>query len=248
MGCIMPASLADPTRRAIFERLMRDGELTVHALTDRAGVSQPAVSKHLRMLKQARLLRDRREGRETHYSAAARSRALVRLDEPLLARSLRSPRNSVEEDGPMTKLATATTRSIVIERVMPHPPEKIWRALTQGHLIEEWLMKNDFQPVVGNKFNFRAEPMPGWNGVTDCEVLIVEPNERLSYRWDASGEEAANGLKTVVTWTLTPAKAGTLVRMEQSGFRAQDERFYQGAGFGWQKMIAALEKVAAGLD
>ena len=148
----------------------------------------------------------------------------------------------------MTKLATATTRSIVIERVMPHPPEKIWRALTQSHLIEEWLMKNDFQPVVGNKFNFRAEPMPGWNGVTDCEVLIVEPNERLSYRWDASGEEAANGLKTVVTWTLTPAKAGTLVRMEQSGFRAQDERFYQGAGFGWQKMIAALEKVAAGLD
>ena len=84
----------------------------------------------------------------------------------------------------MTKLAIPTTRSIVIERVMPHPPEKIWRALTQGHLIEEWLMKNDFQPVVGHKFNFRAEPMPGWNGVTDCEVLIVEPNERLSYRWD----------------------------------------------------------------
>jgi DNA-binding transcriptional ArsR family regulator len=63
------SSLADPTRRAIFERLMRDGELTVRALTDRAGVSQPAVSKHLRVLKLARLVRDRREGRETHYSA-----------------------------------------------------------------------------------------------------------------------------------------------------------------------------------
>jgi DNA-binding transcriptional ArsR family regulator len=63
------SSLADPTRRAIFERLCRDGELTVHALTDRAGVSQPAVSKHLRVLKLARLVRDRREGRETHYSA-----------------------------------------------------------------------------------------------------------------------------------------------------------------------------------
>ena len=147
----------------------------------------------------------------------------------------------------MTKLAIPP-RSNDIKQEMPHPQEKNRRALTQGHLIEEWLMKNDFQPVVGHKFNFRAEPMPGWNGVTDCEVLIVEPNERLSYRWDASGEEAANGLKTVVTWTLTPAKAGTLVRMEQSGFRAQDERFHQGAGFGWQKMIAALEKVAAGLD
>ena len=146
----------------------------------------------------------------------------------------------------MTEPATATaTRSIVIERVMPHPPEKIWRALTQGPLIEEWLMKNDFRPVVGHKFNFRAEPMEGWNGVTDCEVLVVEPNERLSYSWNASGDEAVNGLKTVVTWTLTRTKDGTLLRMEQSGFRAQDELFFKGAGFGWQKMIAALEQVVA---
>jgi len=147
----------------------------------------------------------------------------------------------------MTDLADAATRSIVIERVMPHAPEKIWRALTQSPLIEEWLMKNDFRPVVGHKFNFRADPMPGWNGVTDCEVLVVEPNERLSYTWNASGEEAVNGLKTVVTWTLTPVDGGTLLRMEQSGFRAQDERFFKGAGFGWQKMVAALERVNAGL-
>ena len=59
----------------------------------------------------------------------------------------------------MTQAATAT-RSIVIEREMPHPPQKIWRALTQGPLIEEWLMQTDFQPVVGRKFNFRAAPMP----------------------------------------------------------------------------------------
>ena len=72
--------------------------------------------------------------------------------------------------------ATAT-RSLVVEREMPHPPEKIWRALTQGALIEEWLMKNDFQPVVGHRFNFRTTPMPRWNGILDCEVLAVEPNE-----------------------------------------------------------------------
>ena len=100
----------------------------------------------------------------------------------------------------MTDLAAAT-RCIVVERVMPHPPEKIWRVLTQGPLIEEWLMKHDFQPVVGHRFNFRADPMPQWNGVTDCEVLVVEPYKRLSYSWNASGDEAANGLKTVVTWT-----------------------------------------------
>ena len=147
----------------------------------------------------------------------------------------------------MTDLAAAT-RCIVVERVMPHPPEKIWRVLTQGPLIEEWLMKNDFQPVVGHRFNFRADPMPQWNGVTDCEVLVVEPYKRLSYSWNASGDEAANGLKTVVTWTLTPTKGGTHVRMEQSGFRPEDERFYQGAGYGWQKMVAGLERAAAGLD
>jgi uncharacterized protein YndB with AHSA1/START domain len=147
----------------------------------------------------------------------------------------------------MTELATIT-RSLVVERVMPHPPEKIWRALTQGPLIEEWLMKNDFQPVVGHRFNFRAAPMPHWNGVTDCQVLAVEPNERLSYSWNASGEEAAGGLKTVVTWTLTPASGGALVRMEQSGFRPEDERNYQGASYGWQRYIGGLERVAAGLD
>jgi DNA-binding transcriptional ArsR family regulator len=62
-------ALADPTRRAIFERLSRNGEQTVHALTDRSGVSQPAISKHLTVLKRAKLVRHRREGRETHYSA-----------------------------------------------------------------------------------------------------------------------------------------------------------------------------------
>ncbi len=142
----------------------------------------------------------------------------------------------------------AATRSLVIEREMPHSPEKVWRALTQGPLIEEWLMANDFQPVVGHRFNFRAPPMPHWNGVTDCEVLAVEPCERLSYSWNASGEESAGGLKTVVTWTLTPTAAGALVRMEQSGFCPEDERNYQGASYGWQRYIGGLARVTAGLD
>jgi uncharacterized protein YndB with AHSA1/START domain len=141
-----------------------------------------------------------------------------------------------------------TARSIVIEKDMPHPPEKIWRALTQRALLEEWLMKNDFEPVVGRKFNFRSTPMPQWNGVTDCEVLAVEPNKKLSYRWDSSGDEAKDGLRTIVTWTLTPTATGTHLRMEQSGFRAEDEPFYQGANYGWQRMVGALESVVARLD
>ena len=95
---------------------------------------------------------------------------------------------------------TAATRTLVIEREMPHPPEKIWRALTQGPLIEEWLMTNDFQPVVGHRFTFRSTPVQGWNGIIDSEVLVVEPNSRLSYSW------ASMGLETVVTWTLTPTQ------------------------------------------
>jgi uncharacterized protein YndB with AHSA1/START domain len=139
------------------------------------------------------------------------------------------------------------SRILVVEREMPHPPEKIWRALTQGALIEEWLMKNDFQPVIGHRFNFRATPMPHWNGIVDCQVRVVEPPKMLSYSWNASGAEAAGGLKTIVTWTLTATKGGTLLRMEQSGFRPEDENNYQGANYGWQRYLGALERVAAGL-
>ena len=73
---------------------------------------------------------------------------------------------------------TPETRSAVVEREFPHPPEKLWRALTQPHLMEEWLMKNDFKPVVGHSFNLRGE----WGGVLDCKVLTVEPQKTLSYR------------------------------------------------------------------
>src|SRR3978361_762210 len=107
-------------------------------------------------------------------------------------------------------MPTPATRSLVIEKEFPYPPEKVWRALTEGTLIKEWLMDNDFQPVVGAQFNFRATPMPNWNGLIDGEVLIVEPNKKLSYTWSSLG------LNSVVVWTLTATKEGTLVRMEQS--------------------------------
>jgi uncharacterized protein YndB with AHSA1/START domain len=143
----------------------------------------------------------------------------------------------------MNDLETSSSRTVVMEREFAHPPEKVWRALTQPELLADWLMQNDFSPRVGHKFNFRAQPMPQWNGVTDCEVLAVDPPRRLSYTWNASGEEARNGTKTVVTWTLTPTKAGTLLRMEQAGFRPEDEGFYQGAQYGWKKMLGTLETV-----
>jgi uncharacterized protein YndB with AHSA1/START domain len=144
----------------------------------------------------------------------------------------------------MTEATAAATRSIVVERRMAHSPEKIWRALTEGPLIEQWLMKNDFEPVVGHKFNLRAKPMAGWNGVADCEVLVVEPPRCVSWSQNASGEQAAGGLKSVVTWTLTPTGDGTHLRMEQSGFRKEDEGGYRAMSFGWPGVLAKLERVA----
>jgi uncharacterized protein YndB with AHSA1/START domain len=108
------------------------------------------------------------------------------------------------------------------------------------------MMKNDFEPAVGRKFQFRAEPMPNWNGVVDCEVLIVDPLQRLSYNWGVGGSES--GLQWVVLWTLTPAEGGTHVRMEQSGFRPDQQAAYGGAKYGWQKFFAGLERVLGGLD
>jgi uncharacterized protein YndB with AHSA1/START domain len=131
----------------------------------------------------------------------------------------------------MNEPATETL-SVVVEREIPHPPEKIWRALTQSHLIEEWLMKNDFKPVVGHRFDFRAD----W-GIVDCRVLAVEPNKALSYAW------GAYGLESVVTWTLTPTSTGTHLRMEQSGFRPDQRQAYQGAKLGWQRFLGNLEQV-----
>jgi uncharacterized protein YndB with AHSA1/START domain len=129
---------------------------------------------------------------------------------------------------------TQQHRTVVVEREFPYPPEKLWRALTQPHLIEAWLMKSDFLPVEGRRFNFSAD----W-GTVGCQVTQVETHRTLSYTW------AAHGLESVVTWTLEPTSNGTHLRMEQSGFRPDQEQAYQGAKFGWQRFFGMLEQLLA---
>lgn len=135
----------------------------------------------------------------------------------------------------------ADTRSVVVEREFPYPPEKLWRALTQPHLVEEWLMKNDFAPVVGHRFNLRGE----WGGVLDCEVLEVEPHKTLAYSWNFAHDDAAYNLQSVVTFTLTPTRTGTHLRMEQKGFRPDQKQAYGGAHAGWRQFLDKLEQVVA---
>ncbi|RWK53814.1 MAG: SRPBCC domain-containing protein [Mesorhizobium sp.] len=136
----------------------------------------------------------------------------------------------------MTNTETETC-AVVVEREVAFPPEKIWRALTQSHLIEEWLMKNDFKPDEGHRFNLSAD----W-GTVDCQVQAVEPNKTLSYTWDTKD------LRSVVTWTLTPTSTGTHLRMEQLGFRPDQQQYYQGAQHGWQRFFAKLEQVLARIE
>jgi uncharacterized protein YndB with AHSA1/START domain len=138
------------------------------------------------------------------------------------------------------------TLSVVVEREMPFPPEKIWRALTQPHLIAEWLMSNDFKPAVGHQFNFRADYLP--NGKLDCEVLAIEPNKTLSYTWGSTSGNAAFDVKSVVTFTLTQTPTGTHLRVEQSGFRPDQKQAYGGAKYGWQQFFGKLEQVLAKPD
>lgn len=141
-------------------------------------------------------------------------------------------------------MSDAETRSVVVEREFAHPPEKLWRALTQPHLIEEWLMKNDFAAVVGHRFNLRGD----WGGVLDCEVLEAEPNETLSYSWNFKHDDPAYNLESVVTFTLTPTRTGTRLRMEQRGFRPDQKQAFGGAQAGWRQFFGKLEEVLAGTD
>ncbi|SMC80206.1 SRPBCC family protein [Primorskyibacter flagellatus] len=129
------------------------------------------------------------------------------------------------------------SRTVVKERDLRHAPEKVWRALTQKHLIEEWLMESDFKAEVGHRFALDAE----W-GTIACKVLAVEPQKSLSYSWQA------HGLESVVTWTLTETDTGTHLRMEQTGFTADQEQAYRGAISGWTRFLDKLEQVTAGLD
>lgn len=129
------------------------------------------------------------------------------------------------------------TQSVTVEREIPFPPEKIWRALTQPHLIAEWLMENDFALELDHRFSLRAN----W-GAVECQVLEIEPERRLAYTWGDSR------LISVVTWTLTPTGRGTRLSMEQTGFRDDQPRYFQGAKAGWPQFLDRFEQVVSTLD
>jgi uncharacterized protein YndB with AHSA1/START domain len=148
--------------------------------------------------------------------------------------------------------SAAEARSIVVEYDLAPAPEKVWRVLTESNLIAEWLMQNDFKPIVGHKFTFRAQPVPGWDGVVHCEVLEVEAQKRLRYSW-RGGADKLQGygapLDTTVTWTLTrTASGGTLLRLDHSGFLPANTFAFENMSQGWRgKVGQRIEAVVAKL-
>ncbi|WJR76182.1 SRPBCC domain-containing protein [Bradyrhizobium sp. NP1] len=144
------------------------------------------------------------------------------------------------------------THAITLEKVLPNPPDKIWRTLTTSELIARWLMPNDFEPKVGHRFTFRTQPMGDWDGVVQCEVLACEPPRLLRYSWKGgSDSNPAYGsrLDSEVTWTLTPVEGGTLLRLVHDGFVFPGNKFaFDAMSSGWGRVadrIAALSTDAA---
>lgn len=121
-------------------------------------------------------------------------------------------------------------RDLTIKWFFPYPPEKVWECLTDPELVNTWLMKNDFKPVVGHYFQFHSRPLPkmGWDGIVYCEVLEVIPNQKLVYSWKGGPRPGVFNLDTLLTWTLSPEADGTRMVLEHSGFK------------GFKNMIASM--------
>ena len=136
--------------------------------------------------------------------------------------------------------ARSQSESLSFEFDLHHPPEKVWRALTDPVLLAEWLL-----PVVGFKlergaaFTFTAPPQPGWDGTVSCRFVEIEARRKLSWTW------VVGDIDTVVTFTLTPTASGTRLSLVQSGFKPDQKRNFGGARYGWKMMGETLVDLLA---
>ena len=130
------------------------------------------------------------------------------------------------------------TRSVVIERTLPHPPAKVWRALSESDLLARWMMPNDFALQVGRAFQFRTQPVGGWNGIVDAQVVEIDPPNRMVWEWGVGSD-----LVTTITFTLTADGAGSKLRLVQDGFKPEQEANRRGAEYGMNMMADRLPAV-----
>ncbi len=132
------------------------------------------------------------------------------------------------------------TNTILLEWKYDFPPEIIWQSLTESEKLSQWLMENDFKPVVGHRFRFLTKPKikVGFDGIIYCEVLKVEPVSKLSYSWKGGPGDGRITLDSIVTWTLVPEGNGTLLKLEHAGFEGMRNLLsFIMMRVGWQKIM-----------
>lgn len=134
----------------------------------------------------------------------------------------------------------AQTESISFEFELHHPPDKVWRALTDPALLAEWLLPAvNLELQQGKAFSLQAPAQPSWDGIVNCQFLEIEAQRKLSYAW-VVGE-----MSTVVTFTLAPTAFGTRLSLVHSGFSPHQKRNFGGARYGWRMMGGRLVDLLA---
>jgi uncharacterized protein YndB with AHSA1/START domain len=133
--------------------------------------------------------------------------------------------------------AKSQLETIAFEFDLHHPPDKVWRALTDPTLLAQWLLPViDLELVPGKPFTFKTQPYPGWDGTVNCRLLEIDAPKKLSYTWVVGDME----IDTVVTFTLTPTASGTRLSLVQSGFQPNNKQAFGGQRYGWKMMGGKL--------
>ncbi len=144
----------------------------------------------------------------------------------------------------VNKTAPSQHETISFEFDLNHGPEKVWRALTDPALLEQWLLPTvDLKLEPEAAFMFKTQPYPGWDGIVNCRFVEIETHRKLSYTWAAGDMD----IDTVVTFTLTPTPSGTRLSLVQSGFKPEQKQASGGARYGWKMMGGKLVELLATL-
>ena len=138
------------------------------------------------------------------------------------------------------------TKSIKHNFFFSHPPETVWEYLTKPELMELWLMKNTFQPIIGFDFQFQTKPIPSldFDGIFYCKVLEIVPFKKLSYSWKSGPGDGKITLDSVVVWKLEPKENGTELFLDHNGFSKKENLdFYNGLSHGWLEKFENIAKL-----
>jgi uncharacterized protein YndB with AHSA1/START domain len=138
------------------------------------------------------------------------------------------------------KTPPSQTDTLAFDFDLPHPPEKVWRALTDPVLLAEWLLPvTGFKPEPGVAFTFQTQPVGGWDGIVNCRLLESDLHRMISYTW------VVGDMDTVVTFTLTPTASGTCLSLVHAGFKPDQKQNFGGARYGWKMMGGKLVELLA---